>query len=283
MNQPKPVNMKFNIPGGKDLAFRKLRLDRNSGTVTFLDANDNPISVEGVTRVVEHQRSAKHPKVRTRTQNTGAVMSFNGAQELTEFHDVHVIDTSYDKLPRKDRVAVAASIRLQFMQERAGVRATSDGTATFYELRDFHGNPELFAIACLLHDCSWPMPPGIRRAVVTDTELGLLEAMNARSTPLYGAWSLPSGFILQYASADTGQEVLNRLLKDCDREAKRALRAVDGCDVAPPKCWKILQGLPGKYRTFTHEIALDNDLIGPSMLNNDAVLKIYGVRSDADL
>lgn len=57
-------------------------------------------------------------------------------------------------------------------------------------------------------------------ALIVDSELGKLEAINNRKLPYYSDYLLPENIALIYASADTGDGPLNKLIKECDKSAK---------------------------------------------------------------
>lgn len=49
------------------------------------------------------------------------------------------------------------------------------------------------------------------------------EVISAQQRPIYGEQNLPLGFLLMYASSDTGQELTNKLIRVCDKESTRYL------------------------------------------------------------
>lgn len=58
---------------------------------------------------------------------------------------------------------------------------------------------------------------------VTDCDLANHKAISRRERAIYGGHYLPEGFTLIYASADTGQELTNKLIKFCDAQATKYL------------------------------------------------------------
>ncbi len=65
-----------------------------------------------------------------------------------------------------------------------------------------------------------------RVAFVTDCDLANHEAISKCERAIYGEHYLPEGFALIYASADTGQELTNKLIRFCDAEATKYLNNV---------------------------------------------------------
>lgn len=218
-----------------------VRLDK-TGWFAFLDKQGAEIDVTGVQRLVTHPRK-KGPKVRTRQALSGSRLSLDGLQELCAYHDVFVIDTSYSYLPTKRRYALACSVRLQFRSEGDQVRVDVDDHLVYYDLVRTEGNPERAGMLALaLEHCVKPGDLALKRAIVTDSDLGLHDAINAGTIPLYGDILLPPNFTLLYASGDTGTEATNRILAFCDKQAKTTLRAMLAGEVLPPERRERVQG-----------------------------------------
>lgn len=202
-----------------------VRIDQ-TGWFAFLDKQGEEIKVSGVQRLVTHARK-KGPKVRTRQGLSGTRLSVDGLQELCAYHDVFVIDTSYSYLPTRRRHALACSVRLQFHLEGDRVRVDVADHLVYYDLVRTNGNPERAGILALaMEHCSRPGDLALKRAIVTDSDLGLHDSINARTTSLYGDVLLPPNFTVLYASGDTGTEVTNRILAFCDKQAKTTLLAM---------------------------------------------------------
>jgi hypothetical protein len=90
-------------------------------------------------------------------------------------------------------------------------------------------------LALALEHCARLGDLALRRAIVTDSDLGLHDAINARTTPLYGDVLLPPNFTVLYASGDTGTEATNRILAFCDKQAKMTLRAMLAGEAPTPE------------------------------------------------
>jgi len=58
-----------------------------------------------------------------------------------------------------------------------------------------------------------------RIVIVTDTELGNIPKYNTREIPLYGSFYLPDNITIAYASADTGNDIINDVIKKADKIA----------------------------------------------------------------
>jgi hypothetical protein len=76
---------------------------------------------------------------------------------------------------------------------------------------------------------------GVRTAVLVDSDLSKLPAINRREEPIVGNNYLPDGFELLYASSDAGGEfIANHLLQRADRNAREIAELYRSDDVAKP-------------------------------------------------
>lgn len=226
------VSFVYDLPA--DHKIDGVRVDK-TGWFAFLDKEGKEIDVAGVQRLVTHERR-KGPKVRTKQALGGIRLSVDGLQELCGYHEVFVIDTSYIYHPTRRRHALACSLRLQFRPEGEHVRVHVDDELVYYDLVHAEGNPERAGMLALALEHSNTLGDlALKRALVTDSDLGLHDAINARTMPLYGEILLPPNFTVLYASGDTGTEATNRILAFCDKQAKVTLRAMLAGDVPTPE------------------------------------------------
>lgn len=255
------ISLVYELPAGHNVD--GVRLDK-TGWVAFIDKQGDEIDVTGVQRLVTHARN-KGPKVRTKQVLSGSRLSVDGLQELCAYHDVFVIDTSYSYLPTKRRHALACSVRLQFRPEGDRIRVDVADQLVYYDLVRANGNPERAGMLALaLEHCEKPGDLALKRAIVTDSDLGLHDAINARTTPLYGDVLLPPNFTVFYASGDTGTEATNRILAFCDKQAKTTLRAMLAGEAPTPERRERIRGacelLVG--RMVQNDVQAEETLIG---------------------
>jgi hypothetical protein len=258
------ISLVYELPAGHNVD--GVRLDK-TGWIAFIDKQGVEIEVTGVQRFVTHERDKgrdKGPKVRTKQPLSGSRLSLDGLQELCAYHDVFVIDTSYSYLPTKRRHALACSVRLQFRPEGDRVRVDVADQLVYYDLVRTVGNPERAGMLALaLEHCVKPGDLALKRAIVTDSDLGLHDAINARTTPLYGDVLLPPNFTILYAW-DKGNEVTNRAMKFCDKQAKTTLQAMLAGEAPTPERREHIHGagelLVG--RMFHTDVQAEETLIG---------------------
>jgi len=234
MNKPLEPSISFVYELPADHKIDRVRVDK-AGWFSFLDKEGAEIDVAGVQRLVTHERR-KGPKVRTGQALAGVQLSVDGLLELCGYHEVFVIDTSYSYHPTSRRHALACSLRLQFRPEGDHVRVHVDDRLVYYDLVRTEGNPERAGMLALVFEHSnSPGDLALKRALVTDSDLGLHDAINARTIPLYGDVLLPPNFTLLYASGDTGTEATNRILAFCDKQAKATLSSMLAGEAPTPE------------------------------------------------
>jgi len=145
----------------------------------------------------------------------------------------------------------------------------------FYEFRHQQETPETYGwwlvIKALLED---PLAnPDEKIAIIVDSRLDELEAINKRQKPFYQKYLLPPNYKLLYASSDVGKEfVINKIFSQCDKEAKafstRMIGVYDqhgfpGGDKGMPflRIWLTPQavGQSGTLKTNQREVGLRGD------------------------
>jgi len=118
-----------------------------------------------------------------------------------------------------------------------------------------------------------------RIAFVTDTELELHNKINDHSMPLFGDFVLPPQFRLLYASADTGKEILNRLIRACDRQASLYIKYLQKGEITNSEL-KPLDGVEGvKYRYMSRkDFEIVNPVMGGPKIREGSKIYLYGIK-----
>ena len=200
------------------------------GRVRVFDKTGKEVVPERVERATHYERT-KGLKYQARAIIDRDYPSVGGLEELARLDSFIAIDTNCIEIDGT-RVSVAYFIACRLVAEKDGFRLVSlDDQGHAYEFHDVPGNPEMLAILKVAHDTmrrrGAPERPKI--AFITDSELGSHQAISCRELPIYGEHYLPQGFALYYASADTGQELTNKLIRFCDTESTKYLaRLRDG-------------------------------------------------------
>jgi hypothetical protein len=197
-------------------------------------------------------RPDKGTKIQERHKQTNVLATVGDLKELALYDSIIVIDTNKRVLD-KGPVYAACFIRCRLVPEGEKFRVECEGKHNIYEFPNVSGNPELLSIFRVANDDlkSEGNQAECNIAIATDTELGSHDYINSRTTPIFGPHCLPAGFTLLYASSDTGNNVLNKLLRVCDRQAKFYLSNLDQGAVNAPGLHTPSEDNSVKYR-FTY-------------------------------
>lgn len=274
----KPVDLSIQFGFSNDEKSAKASF-KPSGDIVFTDEEGKEIVPKYMDRAIQYDRP-KGPKIQARHNQTGGLATVGGLKELTQYASIFVIDTNTKTLPR-GKVSVSCFVCLRVVTEGEKFRLICDEgkghTLEFYNV--VGANPELLAILKLAKDVlkSSGWRAGLKFAVVTDTELGAHDSINARITPIYGPHCLPDGFSLLYASSDTGQEVLNRFLRFCDSEASKHLKALARGELADADFQTLPEDGSVKMRYMVRDgLKIVNPVVGGAGFNEGAQVTLYG-------
>jgi hypothetical protein len=220
-SKPPEIGIFFKVPDNRKLGKVSIQLD---GTFRFLDIDGIEFIPEYMERRLQYARP-KGAKIQTKQNTNGRLVTIGGLAELAEFDSVFIIDTN-SRIINDRKVSASCFIRCRFFREEDGYRVQAiEPQANFYEFHDVRGNPELLAILKVANDITKieGLNTQLKIAFVTDSALGDHEKICARKIPLYSHYFLPRPFTLIYASADTGNEAINRLIRSCDQMSSRYL------------------------------------------------------------
>ena len=218
-NSPKKIDIsiRFSLPHGLQTPF-SLSISPD-GDISLKDANACsafPLSMDRTT----HFDRPKGKKVQTYRKIEGGFTSINGLVELSLFDDFFVIDTNTKEVGGEP-VSVACFVRCRLRAEDKKYRLECEPRLNIFEFYGAKHDHELLAILRVANDVIRSCGESTvgRWAIVTDCALGLHDAINDRTSSLYGSHNLPEGFQLMYASSDTGSEILKGLMKFCDQQS----------------------------------------------------------------
>lgn len=102
-------------------------------------------------------------------------------------------------------------------------------------------------------------------ALAVDSELGCHPQINSREQPYYETHFLPPNIQLVYASSDTGDDLLNQLIRQCDRASRTIYKLLQDKQLDLPS------SLGGKTRNF-HGYAYVNIEKSPYQITAEADL-----------
>ena len=192
------------------------------GLVRLFDNSGNEIPSAKFTRAAHYDRP-KGRKYQARAESDSA--SVGGLEELAALNSFIAIDTNSAEI-NGAKVSAACFIVLKLAAEKDGFHLKSvDGRHHVYEFHNAPENPEMLGILKVARDTvrAHGLLDKSKIAFITDSDLSNHQAISTRKIPIYGRHYLPKGFTLIYASADTGRELTNRLIRICDTGSTRYL------------------------------------------------------------
>lgn len=206
-----------------------------NGAMRFLDADGNTIVPARVEVSSIYDRENGKEKVLTRGPGMPLSMHVDPNAVLLPFASIFAVDTNTRRIAGT-HVSVSVLVRVVDI----GTPSMKWRPLGAVEVHDARESPERlgwhWAMRCLEAAC--PRPPDFelsnasRRgiALVVDSDLGALAAINARSKPYFGTEQLPAGFTLIYASSDAGgtEFIANMAIARCDTLASQLLREIEG-------------------------------------------------------
>lgn len=274
--KPTALSITLNIPEGVKTTGLSITPD---GDIVLKGEDGAEVTPDQITREVIHERS-KGAKVRTRqTIDTGTIGSL---RDLSQYESVFVIDTNTREI-KGSQVSATAFICCRLKAILGEYRfECEEEQINIYEFHGALDKPELLAILKIAGDIA--SSPNFNRAtriaIVTDTELGSHDGINARRMPILGDCYLPEGFRLIYASADTGQELLNKLIRICDRQAGKQLDDLENGDVkdAPLHVLKEVEGIKYRFGRRNAQLIVENPVITEQRLQPGTKFTLHGRR-----
>lgn len=160
------------------------------------------------------------------------------------------VDTNTRRIAN-DFVSISAACRCWIEPLTGLVYLAKFGILGWFEMRNVATKPENVAWRLLIEGVqrSPEFRPGLRFALVVDSDLGNIPSYNSRALPIDKEFDLPPDFTLIYASADRrSDQAGNLLIGLCDREAKLLLDHLVAVPQSPER--HALQAVQG--RPYTH-------------------------------
>ncbi len=225
---PKRVDLSLTIELPENHGAERLTVQPD-GRVRIIDKSGKELTPAHVERATHYER-AKGRKYQARVSVDQGHATIGGLDELARLDHFIVIDTNTIEIDGTT-VSVAFFIVCRLVPGDGGVRLTSiDDRGHAYEFQGIKGNAEMLAMLKVANDTVRERGAHgkARIAFVTDCNLANHEAISKRERSIYGKHYLPDSFTLIYASADTGQELTNKLIRFCDAQATNYLNKLKG-------------------------------------------------------
>ncbi len=259
----KPINVQRIIELPKAGIADRLTISPD-GQVQIFDHDGNLVTPASDRRSTLYPRK-KGSKVQSQTDVSSNYASIDGLEELSRLESFFVIDTN-TRMVADTKISVAFFFQCKVVKEGEKYRCVScEQFAHSFEYHDVEGNPEMLALLTVAMGNAERIknPLSTQIGFVTDSELGRHVPFSLREEPIYGEHFLPQGFQLIYASADTGNELLNQLIRECDRQARSVLDRIEREGLVKSH-FLDFPGLPEaryQYRKF-NDLKIDSGLIG---------------------
>lgn len=220
----KRVDLTVTITLPDDHGGGKLAID-SDGKIKIIDNDGNEIVPESVERAAHYDRP-KGKKYQSKISAGGLQATVSGLDELANLDSFIVVDTNSVEI-ENTKISAAFFIVCRLTKGHEGFSLASlDNCGHVYEFHDVPGNAELLSIFRIANDTlkGRSIPKGKFVGFVTDTEINNHQDYSSGAIPIYLDKNLPSGFKIFYASSDSGQELLNKLMKFCDKESSKYLK-----------------------------------------------------------
>lgn len=225
---PKRVDLSLTIELPENHEAERLTI-QSDNRIRITDKSSKELVPARVERATHYDR-AKGRKYQARVSVDRGYASVGGLNELARLDHFSVIDTNTVEIDGTT-VSVAFFIVCRLIPESSGFQlASSDDRGHAYEFQGIKGNAEMWAMLKVANDTvrGRGVLGKARVAFVTDCDSASHEAISKRERAIYDEHYLHEGFALIYASADTGQELTNRLIRFCDAQATKYLNKVKG-------------------------------------------------------
>lgn len=195
----------------------------SDGAVRFMTDGASQVETSFIETTYER---AKGKKVVNRSPVDPSSLSISLNGVLRQYETIFALDTNTRKVAGM-QISVAGIVLAKWRASFNGMPILAFGPTQAIELRDVDCSPDLVAWRTFLEvlEANPDRRSMGRVAVIVDSHLNALNAMNARKSPILDDYYLPAGFELTYASSDVGvvESVTNKLLALADRSANDLL------------------------------------------------------------
>lgn len=180
--------------------------------------------------------SGKEKIVSKTFANDGATHFSEQNQILTNFDSIAAIDTNDFEYSGRN-LSISASYFCKNLKESVSKSAEAVSLPFFIIENIQHElNAEVIGWHLFIKHIIpiLNLNKGSKLALVVDSELGKHEAINSRTLPYYDNYLLPENVSLIYASADTGNSPINKLIKECDKNSKKIFKQMQEKELLIP-------------------------------------------------
>lgn len=252
-----------------------------SGDFVFIGEFGEEITPISISREMYHDRP-KGPKIRSKQVLQSGQGAVSGFSQLTKYDAIFAIDTNTAEVDGNP-VSVTGFCPFRLTQNEDGfVVQNLEDSVQIYEFEGKVDNPEMMAISMLVSDltkCS-TVDESQAIAIITDTKLDSIDLFNERSKPIYLDCFLPEGFTLIYASTDTGNEILNKFIRICDKAAELTIRERRAGDAPEVPFQPIVEFPSVKVRVGRRndKITIENPIVSDFGIEAAEEVAMFGLK-----
>lgn len=221
----KPRTTGLRVDFGKDQTISAMSAPNELAELVFSDEVGGPAIPKTIEVEVTYPR-AKGAKVLTRVPMDPTAIKTDVNRSLLRYDWVFAVDTNTRQFGG-ELVSVSVSLLLRNFEFTSPTWSMNATEQIVMELRNPMQPPERLGWHHVLRACNQSGISG-RVAVIVDSDLGVLSALNRRVQELLPAFLLPENVTLIYASGDAGgREFMgNRAISECDRRARTILNRI---------------------------------------------------------
>lgn len=205
--------------------------------------------VSSIVSYRSYERQSGKQKIITQSPGT----YFNQRRNIeNNFDAIAGIDTNDFQLEDGRRISISSSFCSQAMLKTSPQSLMCDATPAFIidSVRN-DLNPEVVGWHLFLTHILplLPISNGERLALVVDSELDQHISLNQREKPYYRDHYLPPNVSLLYASSDTGSDLTNQLIKECDKLSRWLFAQIQSGDL---KLGSVLGGATPDFAGYAY-------------------------------
>ena len=192
------------------------RLDYKKGVLRIYDENGQVMSPDQIEIIRSRKRSNKKNKIISRVGNSN-IMSLDIERCISDFDEIFAVDNNTKKI---DNVYYSIGILAKLVEvEKAKTYRIEISRIISSENDTFKPEMEQAVWNKAIEEIE-KMDIGNRKVgLIVDCDLGNIEIYNKREKKIRNDKFLPANFTLLYATADTKDNILNRMICFCDKEA----------------------------------------------------------------
>jgi len=198
--------------------------DENVLIYKMLDKNNQEIEATLFETEVFYERENKPDKVLYSQPVSENQFITNIDAELARYDVVLVVDTSYELISTTKIAFTSIMLYYWLLVDDGECEHQCSSNLIEWDATSIN-KPENFMYAFAIEfvrDHFQELNENPIIAVIIDSELGDIPSYNDRTKPIFNNYFLPEGYYIFYAS-DKGGYLQNKLLKKCDKKAKKAL------------------------------------------------------------